>query len=514
MEREGGLASEQRLATIFWRGKWLIAIALAVGIALAIVITKTSTKIYEATAVLQVNAASASNANNFNPLDVQSASQNLATTYSKLLTDSSFLAEISPKIEGGKYTPGRLQAKLSAGGVQSTGLIVLRARETSPEAATRLANDVLAQFLALVQRQANQQSQKLQSQLQEKISAFTRQIEALTRGSGANGPGVGEQLATLRGARAGLIQQQQQLLALGLLAGGSLSLAAPPHASSAPVSPRPVLNLVAGALVGLLVGIGLAYLRARRDRGLHSSSEAEELLGVPILAAIPVRRRFAADDAVLGEAYDVLRANLAFISLDSPLQVLAFSSYNPREGKTSTVTGLAYAALRGGINVLVIDGDVRTRSLSSRLGNEDSPGLTNVVVGMVEPRDAIVEIAPGFSLLPAGPIPPNPPSLLASNRVAELIDDLRDDYALIVIDSPPVAHLADASILAAVADGVIVVGRVGVTQREDLPSAAAKLRHSPTPIVGAVILEPRTVDDVYYPARAKSEPVVDTAETF
>jgi capsular exopolysaccharide synthesis family protein len=508
------VSEQQRLATILWRGKWLIVLAAAVGVGLAILITRTSSKVYEATAVLQVTASGASNANNFNPLDIQSASQNLATTYAKLLTDPSFLAEIGHRIEGGKYSPGELQAKIKAGGVQGTGLIDLHVREQSPAAATRLAREVVAQFLALVQRQQNAQSQKLQSQLQKKISAFTDQIAALARAGGAKDPGVAEQLATLRGARAGLIQQQQQLLALGLLAGGNLALAAPPHAGGSPVSPRPVLNIIAGVLVGLLAGSALAYLRARRDRGLHSSGEAEELLGVPILAAVPVRRRFAADDAVLGEAYDVLRANLAFISLDSALQVLTFSSYNPREGKTSTVTGLAYAALRGGINVVVIDGDVRTRSLSSRLGHEDSPGLTNVVVGMTPLSDAVVQIAPGLSLLPAGPIPPNPPSLLGSSRMAEILDDLRDDYSLILIDSPPVAHLADASILASVSDGVVVIARVGVTDREDLPSAAAKLRHSPTPIVGVVVLEPRTVDSVYYPARAKSDPLVDPAETF
>jgi receptor protein-tyrosine kinase len=491
------VSEQQRLATILWRGKWLIVLAAAVGVGLAILITRTSSKVYEATAVLQVTASGASNANNFNPLDIQSASQNLATTYAKLLTDPSFLAEIGHRIEGGKYSPGELHV-----------------REQSPAAATRLAREVVTQFLALVQRQQNAQSQKLQSQLQKKISAFTDQIAALARAGGAKDPGVAEQLATLRGARAGLIQQQQQLLALGLLAGGNLALAAPPHAGGSPVSPRPVLNIIAGVLVGLLAGSALAYLRARRDRGLHSSGEAEELLGVPILAAVPVRRRFAADDAVLGEAYDVLRANLAFISLDSALQVLTFSSYNPREGKTSTVTGLAYAALRGGINVVVIDGDVRTRSLSSRLGHEDSPGLTNVVVGMTPLSDAVVQIAPGLSLLPAGPIPPNPPSLLGSSRMAEILDDLRDDYSLILIDSPPVAHLADASILASVSDGVVVIARVGVTDREDLPSAAAKLRHSPTPIVGVVVLEPRTVDSVYYPARAKSDPLVDPAETF
>src|SRR5919201_1475586 len=127
-------------------------------------------------------------------------------------------------------------------------------------------------------------------------------------------------------------------------------------------------------MLGLLVGSGLAWLRARLDRGLHSSEEAEQLLEAPVLASIPLRRRYSSSDAVLGEAYDILRANLAFLALDRPLHVLTFSSFNPGEGKTSTAEGVAYAAVRGGLNVLLVDGDVRTRTLSERLGYADAPG--------------------------------------------------------------------------------------------------------------------------------------------
>jgi receptor protein-tyrosine kinase len=192
--------------------------------------------------------------------------------------------------------------------------------------------------------------------------------------------------------------------------------------------------------------------------------------------------------------------------------VLTLTSYNPREGKSSSVEGLAYAAVRGGLTVLMIDGDVRTRTLSTRLGHGDAPGLTTAIVGLASLDDIVIELAPGLSLLPAGPLPPNPPSLLSSNAMRDLVDDVRERHALVLIDSPPVAHLADASILAAVSDGVVVVARVGVTQRANLPAAAANLRHSPTPIVGSVLLEPRTVDETYYPAMSKGRPVVpDTA---
>jgi succinoglycan biosynthesis transport protein ExoP len=243
----------------------------------------------------------------------------------------------------------------------------------------------------------------------------------------------------------------------------------------------------------------LSWLRVRLDRGLHTTEEVEELVAAPVLAAIPLRRRYVADDPVVGEAFDILRANLAFLSLDQALQVITFTSYNPSEGKTATVEGLAYAAVRGGMSVLVVDGDTRTASLSAQFGARGMPGLTSVIVGSAALDEAVLEVEPGLSLLPAGPTPPNPPSLLSSGRTREVVSELRERHSLIIIDTPPVAHLADATILAAISDGVVITARVGVTSRADLPAAATTLRHSPTPIVGAVVLRPQMVDETYYP---------------
>jgi capsular exopolysaccharide synthesis family protein len=274
-----------------------------------------------------------------------------------------------------------------------------------------------------------------------------------------------------------------------------------------------MLNLVAGVLVGLLIGFLLAWVRARLDRGLHSSEEAERILDVPALATIPVRRRFSTEDPVLGEAYDMLRANLAFLSYDRDLRVLTVSSFNPREGKSSTVEGLAHAATRGGLDVLMIDGDVRTRSLSERLGHADKQGLTNAIVGQLDAEDATIQLAPGLAVLPAGPVPPNPPGLFSATTTRDLFESLRERYSLVLVDSPPIAHLADASILASMSDGIVMVARVGVTARSDLVAAAASLRQVPTPVVGVVVLERRQIDETYYPAASKGFRVVPPAET-
>lgn len=488
---------EQKIGTILWRGKWLILVSVAVCAALAVFITKTQAKVYQATAIIQVNAPTAARSGG-DPFQDQQASQGLAKTYATLITDRSFLEKIRDRVGNGRYGISDLKRRISASAVQDTALVKVDVEESSPPAATSLASDVAQAFLAVVRQDSGTRNSVQTAEIQDQITKISRQIDELAKSGGDT-----ERLQSLRLARAALTEQLASLVADAARQGGSVSLAAPPTAASAPIRPRPVLNTAAGVMLGLLLGTLLAWLRSRLDRGLRSPDEAEELLAAPVLAAIPIRKRYTLDDGVLSEAYDVLRANLAFLSLDQAMHVVTFTSFNPGEGKTSSVEGLAYAAVRGGMSVLLIDGDVRTCNLSTQFGARGMPGLTSVIVGTTPLDGAVLEIVPGLSLLPAGPTPPNPPSLLSSGRMREVMAELREQHSLVIVDSPPVAHLADASILAAISDGVVLVARVGVTNRADLPAAAANLRHSPTPIIGAIVLSQQMIDETYYPTRAE-----------
>lgn len=497
MTEDPGLTTS--LTTILWRGKYLIAISLAVAIAGAVFITSHTAKVYEATATFQVNSSLISGgSSSSDALTAQLASQGLATTYAALLNDRSFVEGIKPQIAGGDLSTSELQRRLSARAVTGTGLLELNATGSSPGDARRLANEAAKAFLASIKTNANTRTSVLQSEIESRIADLSSQIEKLGRGPNANSPSVTEQLDSLHGARSALISQLAAVVTSAIEAGGGTTLTAPPTASSNPIQPRPLLNLVAGILLGLLAGFGLAWLRVRLDRGLRSGREAEELLGVPLLASIPIRKQRLLEDPIIQEAYDVLRANLIFLSVEHAIRVVTVTSYNPEEGKTSTVEGLARAAARSGKKVLVIDGDIRKHKLSGQLGFGAGKGLTNVIAGTATSKETITEIAPGFCFLPSGTMAPNPPGLLSSVRAQQLIKGLRDIFPLIVIDSPPLAYLADASILASFSDGVVLVARVGVTERENLPAAAASLRHSPTPLVGLVTLEPHSVADDYY----------------
>ena len=491
---------DQRLTTILWRGRYLIVASVIAALALALVVTKVSSKVYQATSIIQVTSANTPGNTGADPFTLQQASQALAKTYATLLDDKSFLNAIKSDVGGGRYTATQLQQRVSADAITDTALITLKVTGSTPGQARRLTRDIANGFVQTVKSGAQIATAAEVKEIQSQINAIGVQIARL---SPPRTTADAERINSLRATRSFLNEQLAGLVAGGIVRGSSVQPTGPPTASSTPIRPRPALNIAAGLLLGFLVGLGLAWLRTRLDRGLRSADEAEELLEVPTLASIPIRRQFTHDDAVVGEAFDVLRANLAFLSLEQNFRTITFSSYNPREGKTSVVEGLAYAAVRGGMNVLVVDGDVRTQTLSARLGHGETVGLTSVLVGMATLDQALLEIEPGLTLLSAGPTPPNPPSLLSRMLTREIFDELREQHSLVIIDTPPVANLADASILASLSDGIVLVARVGVTNRGDLRAAVTNLRHSPTPVIGAVVLEPRSFDETYYPAMAR-----------
>jgi capsular exopolysaccharide synthesis family protein len=483
---------DESFLRILARGKYFILLAAAIAVGLALLLTSREQKVYEGTALLQVNSPTNPTAAP-DPLNAQQASQGLATTYATLIVDEGFLGVIAPQIDGGRFTAPRLKSKLKARAIPLTALIELKAHAESPAAARSIAGAVAAAFVKNVEQGFIDRMSEQQRQLQARISTLTAEIAKLQSAAPPGNISTRERIASLRRARSALTVQFASAVASGIQQGETVKLASPPTATTSPISPRPVLNGIAALLMGFVVGFALAWLRVRADRGVHTAEEAEQLVDAPLLASVPLLRRSRRTDSVLAEAFDLLHANLAFYSLERSLGVLTVSSYGQQEGKSTTVEGLACAVARAGMTVVAIDGDLRTRGLSMRLGHGDSPGLSHVLIGAANAADCLVDIAPRFALLPAGPTPTNVPSLLSSERMRALVEQLRAEEILILIDAPPVANLADAPVLASVSDGVVVVARIGVTERAHLRAVAADLRHTSIPIIGLVVLESRSV---------------------
>ena len=508
--------SQSALTTVLWRGRYLILVSVITTLATTLLVTNLSSKVYEASAIVQVESEVPNQAGEV--LGLQLASQGLAGAYATLINAPSFIARIQPQVLDGEVSPVDLAPRISAAAVKngedSTNLISISATAFVPEEAQTLVNEVARAFVAVIAGDAAIRSGAQQTELQTRIASLADRIEERQAADAG-----AEELAALRAARDALAEQFATLVANGVTRGGNISVVAPAVEPGTQISPRLMLNLLAGFAVGLLLGTGVAWIRSRIARHIQSEDEVEDLVGLPLIGSIPLNRGRPTDEELAREAYQVLRTNVGFLALGSPVTVMTITSHEPGEGKSSVVEGLGRGAAKIGQNVLLIDGDVRTGVLSERLGVADQTGLTNLIVGTDPtgerevdgtrsspsvarlPSNAIVTIAPGLSVLPAGAIPPNPASLLASSRLVRLIETLREDFDLILLDSPPVGHLADASLLASASDGAVVVARVGKTKRTALQNAVAILSRNPVPVLGVVMFVTRSAESVYYGTR-------------
>jgi capsular exopolysaccharide synthesis family protein len=283
-----------------------------------------------------------------------------------------------------------------------------------------------------------------------------------------------------------------------------------------PIKPKVMTNIVLGVLGGIFLGIAAAFLAVQADRSVRSQGDVEEELQSTFLGIFPrvhARAGFGGyryqygeahgNDApvtnsdlvvhthptsVIAEACRVIRTNLLFMSPDKPFQVLMVASADPREGKTTVAINLALTLAQSGKRVLLIDTDLRRPRVHKAFNIRPAVGMTNVLVNEVSLEDAIIETeVPNVSLLPCGPIPPNPSELLHSQRFQEVLAQARGRFDRIVFDTPPVGAVTDALIIGPQVDGAILVVRTRKTARTRAARVLAQLRALGTRIAGVVL---------------------------
>lgn len=268
-----------------------------------------------------------------------------------------------------------------------------------------------------------------------------------------------------------------------------------PATSYGPVSPRPARDTALGALIGLLIGVGLAAARHSLDTSVKTADDAGELAGAPALGTLP--RDAAGARTTLGAAGDAyspwneavrkIKTSLRFVGVAKPHRVMLVTSPNAGEGKTTTACNLAVSLAESGSRVILIDADLRRGMIGTYLGLPPGVGLTNVLLGTVGLREAIQRFGGSLDVLTRGPNPPNPAEMLCAAQMRNLLALLREEYDAVVLDAPPVLPVADAAGTAAACDGVLMVVRHGRTRRDQLQRAAETLRAADAPLLGVVI---------------------------
>lgn len=269
------------------------------------------------------------------------------------------------------------------------------------------------------------------------------------------------------------------------------------HASipDAPISPQTRRNLLVGLAFGLLLGVGLAFLRDRLDNTIKERDALEAITGVGLVGSIPLDKTrrsepgitFDGDDSPGAEAFRKLRTNLQFLAVDNPPRVIVVTSSVTQEGKSTTAINFALALAEGDHDVVLVDGDLRRPSLANYLDLVGTTGFSTVLAGRASIADVLqITRFPRLFALTSGAVPPNPSELLGSLAAQKVLSELRSRFDYVVVDSSPLLAVTDAAILAANADGVLLVARFGETKTDQLAQAVRNLGDVDAALLGAI----------------------------
>lgn len=277
---------------------------------------------------------------------------------------------------------------------------------------------------------------------------------------------------------------------------------------TSPSSPQPTRTLPLALVLGLLVGLGLALLRETLDVSVKDVERLGTRLGTPALGLVaydgdaereplPVLTR---PQSAHAEAFRQLRTNLQFVDIDQgSTKTLVVTSSLPREGKTRTSSNLAIAIAQAGQRVVLVEADLRRPRVNKYLGLLDDVGVTTVLLGQVTLAEALQTYGDlPLEVLACGRIPPNPSELLSSDRMVQLLAELRERADVIIIDAPPLLPVTDAALLARQADGAVLVVRHGKTTFAQVDRAAENLRLAGARLLGTIVnMTPARGGDAY-----------------
>ena len=279
-----------------------------------------------------------------------------------------------------------------------------------------------------------------------------------------------------------------------------------------PIKPNKKLNIILAVIVGLTIGIALAFFLEYLDNTIKLPDEIRSYLKIPFLGVIPAFAASESQDGIPGElitihsqkssaseAYRGIRTGILFSSAEHTPQVILVSSAGPEEGKTLSASNLAVTMAQSGSRVVLIDCDMRRPKIHNMFKVRRDNGISNILVRADDHKAAILTTpVKNLHVIPSGPIPPNPSEILSSKRMAELLDTLRNEYSQIIIDSPPLTAVTDSVVMAPMTDGVIIVIRAGDTPKQVVKNGLTQLKSVNANILGAVLNGVNTGRDSYY----------------
>jgi len=431
---------------------WIIIVCPIVAALAAGIVSFLLPPVYEAQVSLLVRPAQPLGSTDPNVAALNA--DQISRTYASLMTQRPLLQSVSSEV-GLSIRPEDLAKKITVTPEPSTTILDVAVRDTNPALARDLAN-------------------RLAADLKAEVKGF----------------------------------QQQETSLPNSRTGDNLFVVSPAVLPDRPVSPNKTLNVAIAFAAGLLLAICLVFLLDYLDQSIKNDEELTERLGLISmghLTFVPSGKGKRGELVALdeqshaSEAFKALRTSLLFSTIDQELKEVVVTSAGPGEGKSRTAANLAIVLAEAGHKTLLVDADFRRPSQHRIFGRIRNVGLSNLIVQDATENEAItaVESVPNLWLLTSGPTPPNPSELLGSGRMRELMAKLRGYFTYLVVDTPPVNAVTDASILAAAASGTVLVVEQGRTTFPALKHAKEMLDRVGAHTLGAVINKVRASSGSY-----------------
>lgn len=478
------------------RRKWVIIQSTLIVAVVAFILSAQQEKVFGASAEVLLSRQNLSNViTGVTSPDVYVDPERFAQTQAGLARAPAVAERAIEESELTSRTPGELLASSSVRPRGNADLLLFTVEDREPAVATRLAN---AYATAFTEYKADLDT----GQLTQARADLERRIAELRR-DGQSGSELYREL----------VDSAQQLRTMELLQ--TRNLVVRPATGAGQIAPTPNRNAVLGAFVGLLLGLGIAFLWETLDKRVRTEEEIERRLdGLPLLSRLPEPPRHLEKEGLLAMIHDPqdayaeairrLRTNLEFANVDRRAKVIMATSAVEREGKSTTIANLAVALARSGRNVALVDLDLRQPVIAGFFGLEGKSGITDVVLERIDLRAALVPVqlpvkgasftgnrsigaAGRMSVLPTGRLPANPGELIGTQALGRVLDQLRADHDYVLLDSAPLLSVGDSMTLSARTDAILVVTRLGIVNRTMLLDLSRELAGSPAAKLGFVV---------------------------
>jgi polysaccharide biosynthesis transport protein len=474
------------LLSVLWRRKGVVATTVIACVVLAVVLSARSAKQYSSSSELLFRDPGFAQTLFGNNLFSTGQQEPQRTTQTSIdVISSPDVARLAAGWLKAKEPIGSLLDSISVTPNSNADIATITATRSSPAEAAALAN-AFAEGYITYRRQTDR-------------ATIAQAEEELDRS-----------LKTASAPEAAKIEENlRQLGVLRSLQTGDAEQIARAQPNSTPVSPKPKRDAILGLVVGLLLGGGLALLVDFLDRRLKGIDDFER--AVPqyqLLASVPHAIEGVAPASQLigptGEAYRMLREGLRFLDPTGRAQCFVVTSAEESEGKSTAAVSLASALAAIGRSVILLEADMRRPTAATLLGiSRGAEGLSDMLISDDDMESFLVSVdgQPGLRILPSGTIPPNSADLLSAGRMTDVLAFARESADYVIVDCPPLLPVADTRVLLRLAgvDGVIMIGRAGVSRRDRIRAASRVLAQSGVRVFGLVVTDVKLrADSVYY----------------